>query len=86
MCDVLFGGPGMCGKVWQGVEGRKLAKNSMTYFMDGPLLYADSIVLYFVDSIIITVNLGSCSHSILRHSQSDIPIKYPDVWKSMRNL
>ena len=35
MCDVLSGGPGMCGKVLQG-EGSKLAKNSVTYFMDGP--------------------------------------------------
>src|SRR6218665_1958618 len=30
-----FGGPGMCDKVWQG-RGSKLAKNSVTYFMDGP--------------------------------------------------
>ena len=37
MCDVLSGGPGMCDKVWQGAGGSKLAKNSMTYFMDGPL-------------------------------------------------
>ena len=29
------GGPRMCDKVWRG--GSKLAKNSMTYFMDGPL-------------------------------------------------
>src|SRR6218665_3993443 len=29
MCDVLLGGPGMWGR------GSKLAKNSMTYFMDG---------------------------------------------------
>jgi len=35
MCDVLSGGPGMCDEVWQG-EGVKLAKNSVTYFMDGP--------------------------------------------------
>ena len=37
MCDVLWGGPGMCDKVWQGEGWSKLAKNSVTYFMDGPL-------------------------------------------------
>ena len=31
MCDVLSGGPGMCDR-----GGSKLAKNSVTYFMDGP--------------------------------------------------
>src|SRR6218665_1049630 len=36
MCDVLLGGPGMCDKVRQG-RGSKVAKNSVTYFMDGPL-------------------------------------------------
>src|SRR6218665_17736 len=36
MCDVLLGGPRMCDKVCQG-GGSKLAKNSVTYFMDGPL-------------------------------------------------
>ena len=34
----FFGGPKMCDKVRQREkEGSKLAKNSMTYFMDGPL-------------------------------------------------
>ena len=37
MCDVLLGGSGMCDKVRQGEGGSKLAKNSVTYFMDGPL-------------------------------------------------
>src|SRR6218665_3679633 len=32
MCDVLSGGPGMCDRG----RGSKLAKNSVTYFMDGP--------------------------------------------------
>src|SRR6218665_186892 len=36
MCDILLWGPGMCDKVRQR-EGSKLAKNSVTYFMDGPL-------------------------------------------------
>src|SRR6218665_2673548 len=38
LCDVLSGGPRMCDKVEQGEgEGEsKLAKNSLTYFMDGP--------------------------------------------------
>ena len=36
MCDVLSGGPGMCDKVWQREGWSKLAKNSVTYFMDGP--------------------------------------------------
>ena len=36
MCDVLSGGPGMCDNVRQGGVGSKLAKNSVTYFMDGP--------------------------------------------------
>jgi len=31
------GGPGLCDKVWQG-RGSKLAKNSVTYFMDGPYM------------------------------------------------
>src|SRR6218665_182690 len=35
VCDVLLGGHGMCDKVGQGVS--KLAKNSVTSFMDGPL-------------------------------------------------
>ncbi len=34
MCDVLSGGPGMCDKCDRG-GGSKLAKNSVTYFMDG---------------------------------------------------
>src|SRR6218665_1644357 len=34
--DVLSGGPGMCDNVRQGGVGSKLAKNSVTYFMDGP--------------------------------------------------
>jgi len=37
MCDVLLGVPGMCDKVWQGGWGSKLAKNSVTHFMDGPI-------------------------------------------------
>ena len=41
MCDVLSGGPGMCDKVWQG-RGSKLAKNSVTYFMDGPKWHVTS--------------------------------------------
>src|SRR6218665_691990 len=33
----FFGGsPGMCDEVRQGGGGSKLAKNSVTYFMDGP--------------------------------------------------
>src|SRR6218665_1637425 len=37
MCDVLSGGvPGCVTKCDRG-EGSKLAKNSVTYFMDGPL-------------------------------------------------
>ena len=28
----------MCDKVWQGGGGSKLAKNSVTYFMDDPLV------------------------------------------------
>src|SRR6218665_2555891 len=35
MCDSLLGCPGMCDKVRQG-RGSKLAKNSVTYFMDDP--------------------------------------------------
>ena len=39
MCDILLGGgPGMCDKVWQVGGGSKLAKNSVTDFMDGPLI------------------------------------------------
>jgi len=30
------GGPRMCDEVGQGEGGEKLAKNSVTYFMDGP--------------------------------------------------
>ena len=37
MCDVLWGVPGCVTKVWLGDGGgQKLAKNSVTYFMDGP--------------------------------------------------
>ena len=37
MCDVLLGGfPGCVTKCDRGVGGSKLAKNSVTYFMDGP--------------------------------------------------
>ena len=36
MCYVLLGCPGMCDKLWQGEGGSKWAKNSVTYFMDGP--------------------------------------------------
>ena len=32
-----FEGPGMCDKVWQREGESKLAKNSVTYFMDGPI-------------------------------------------------
>ena len=35
-CVTYFWGPGMCDKVWQRGGGSKLAKNSVTYFMDGP--------------------------------------------------
>ena len=46
MCDVLSGGPGMCDKVWQSGGGSKLAKNSVTYFMDGP--NSDILVLKII--------------------------------------
>ena len=37
MCDELLGGvPGCVTKCDMGVGGSKLAKNSVTYFMDGP--------------------------------------------------
>ena len=37
MCDVLSGGPGCMTKCDREEEGgSKLAKNSVTYFMDGP--------------------------------------------------
>ena len=38
--DVTYfmGGSAMCDKVWQGGGGSKLVKNSVTYFMDGPLI------------------------------------------------
>ena len=39
MCDVLSGGvPGCVTKCDRGRGGSKLAKNSVTYFMDGPLI------------------------------------------------
>ena len=44
MCDLLLGGPGMCDKVWQVDGGSKLAKNSVTYFMDGP--NNETIIIY----------------------------------------
>ena len=50
MCDVLSGGPGMCDKVWQGAGGSKLAKNSVTYFMDGPKPNPNASVLLRSDS------------------------------------
>ena len=43
MCDVLSGGvPGGVTKCDRGEGGSKLAKNSVTYFMDGPLGLSDS--------------------------------------------
>ena len=36
MCDVLWGVPGCVTKCDRGDGGSKLAKNSVTYFMDGP--------------------------------------------------
>src|SRR6218665_2703016 len=40
MCDVLSGGvPGCVTKCDRGEGGSKLAKNSIMYFMDGPLWY-----------------------------------------------
>jgi len=52
MCDVLSGGPGMCDKVWQGGgRGSKLAKNSVTYFMDGPI----HVVLYACNTFVCRV-------------------------------
>ena len=37
MCDVLSGVPGCVTKCDRGEGGSKLAKNSVTYFMDGPI-------------------------------------------------
>ena len=37
MCDVLLGVPGYVTKGDRGKGGSKLTKNSLTYFMDGPL-------------------------------------------------
>ena len=36
MCDVLLGVPGRVTKCDRREGGSKLAKNSVTYFMDGP--------------------------------------------------
>src|SRR6218665_4175336 len=36
MCNILLRGPGICDKVCIKL-GLKLAKNSMTHFMDGPI-------------------------------------------------
>src|SRR6218665_3744941 len=41
MCDVLLGVPGCVAKCDTG-RGSKLAKNSVTYFMDGPQIQSDS--------------------------------------------
>src|SRR6218665_403645 len=43
MCELISGGPGMCDEVWQGEGAKKLAKNSVTYFMDGPLALKQSM-------------------------------------------
>ena len=45
MCDVLLGVPGCLTKCDRG-RGSKLAKNSLTYFMDGPSLSKLLLVLY----------------------------------------
>ena len=43
MCDVLWGVPGCVTKCDRG-RGSKLAKNSVTYFMDGPLRINNKLI------------------------------------------
>src|SRR6218665_1405433 len=50
-CDVLYGGSAMCVTKCDRGRGSKLVKNSVTYFMDGPL------VLNFLSFVYNTIQL-----------------------------
>src|SRR6218665_1934080 len=58
MCDVLLGGPGCVTKGDRG-RGSKLAQNSVTYFMNGPLFDTYMIGIKAIIIMIPLIPIGS---------------------------
>src|SRR6218665_2259909 len=70
----------MCDKVRQGEGGSKLAKNSVTYFMDGPLVVADKILANNIDVLVVcesryrpSTDVAPCRSSLPGFSFVDCP-------------